>query len=296
MARAVKTMVSIILVNYNGKEQTLACLQSLAAVRVAVPYEVILVDNHSSDDSVAAVGRAFPDVRVLPQDSNRGFGCANTIGAATAAGDYLFFVNNDTLFTRDIVTPLRDFLAAHPQAGAAGPMLLNPDGTFQLSYGKYPSLLNELRTKRDTAIMKQIPEDRVPRVVDWISFAAVMIPRSVFERIDGFDERFFMYFEDVDMCHRMNDAGYRTFYCADFSLIHVGGASWTVTRRAPIRREYRRSQILYYTLHRSSLELFALRCYLSMKFILVFLLGRGDRRHAAASMLSLVWTFHAHRS
>ncbi|MCX6138971.1 MAG: glycosyltransferase family 2 protein [Ignavibacteriales bacterium] len=289
-------LVSIIVVNYDGKEQTIACLQSLAVAKLSVPYEVIVVDNHSSDDSVASLRAMFPSARLLPQQENLGFGKANNLGAASANGEYLFFVNNDTLFTRDIVTPLCNFLSAHPEAGAAAPMLLNADGTFQLSYGKYPSILNELRTIRDTAMLKQIPTDLVPRMVEWVSFAAVMIPRSRFAQLHGFDEAFFMYFEDVDFCHRLHDAGCAAYYCGEHSIIHIGGASWSGKSSSPVKVEYRRSQMLYYRRHRSAAELLALRCYLTAKFVLMlFRIGRA-RRPAAMEILSLVWNRHARRT
>jgi GT2 family glycosyltransferase len=290
MAGTVKGMVSIVIVNHSGKDRTLACLASLATVRIATPHEVLVVDNDSSDGSVAAVRAAFPEVRVLPQERNRGFGAANNAGAMAANGEYLFLVNNDTLFASDVVTPLRGFLATHAEAGAAGPRLLNPDGSFQRSFGRYPSLWNEWRTKHEAAGAKGDPEGRAPRAVDWLSFAAVMIPRRVFDRVGGFDERYFMYFEDVDMCRRMREAGCRAFYCPEPSLVHIGGASWTARRRVAIWKEYRKSQLLYYGCHRSALERLALRCYLTVKFILVLWLGRGDRREAAASILSLVWS------
>jgi GT2 family glycosyltransferase len=260
--------VSIIIVNFNGKEQTRRCLQSLAAVAAAMPYEVIVVDNHSLDGSVEAIRREFPDVILLAQESNLGFGKANNRGAHEAKGRFLFFVNNDTVFTQNVAATLKEFLESDQSAGAAAPMLKNPDGTFQLSYGKFPSLLNELRTKRDTLRITHARDDRNPRAVEWVSFAAVMIRREAFEKIGGFDERYFMYFEDADVCLRLRNAGYATCYCAGVSLIHEGGGSWSSSAAPVIRLEYRRSQILFYTLHRSRIETALLRCYLFFRMMI----------------------------
>lgn len=289
-------MVSIIIVNYNGKEQTSACLQSLRAVSSAIAYEVILVDNYSTDGSVEIIRRDFPDITVLEQKTNVGFGQANNIGAHSARGEYLFFINNDTLFQRDILKPLKEFIETDEYTGAAAPMLLNPDGTYQLSFGYFPSIINELRTKRDTARLKNIPADRSPKRVDWVSFAAVMIRRSAFIKVNGFDERYFMYFEDADLCLRLQKTGYRTFYCPEYALIHRGGGSWSKDVSNTIRKEYRRSQMLFYTSHRSPCETLLLRIYLIFQFMVMYVFTRGGQRRHARSVIKMVISFHANRS
>jgi GT2 family glycosyltransferase len=286
-------MVSIIIVNYNGREFTRACLQSLFAVPPVDKHEIILVDNCSSDGSVEMIRAEFPGVVLLKQNVNEGFSRANNIGARAARGEYLYFLNNDTLFTQDIISPLKEFMEANKSIGVAAPMLLHPDGTFQLSYGNYPSFINEMRTKRNTAMMKNIPDNRIPKKVDWVSFAAVMIRRSAFENIHGFDERYFMYFEDADFCYRMQKAGYKTYYCAEYSIIHFGGGSWSNTVTNKIKTEYRRSQIIYYQTHRSSCETFALRIFLILRFMLLVVYHVGEDRRRAISIIKLAIFFDA---
>ncbi len=258
-------MISIIIVNYNGKDQTCACLQSLRSVSPTLEYEVILVDNCSTDGSVELFRQRYPDVTILAQKSNEGFGRANNIGARAARGEYLFFINNDTMFLHDIVTPLREFMENHESAGVAAPMLLNPDETFQMSWGYFPSIINEMHTKINTAQMTNIPDDRSPKRVDWVSFAAVMIRRLVFEKVNGFDEHFFMYFEDSDFCYRIYKQRYYTYWLPELSLIHYKGKSYTQSD-THIFEEYRKSQLYYYGKHRMKIEKLILRIILAMKY------------------------------
>jgi len=286
-------MVSIIIVNYNGREFTRACLQSLAAVNPAVEHEIILVDNCSDDGSSKMILAEFPGVVLLQQNFNEGFGRANNRGARAASGEFLFFVNNDTLFTQDILTPLKGFMETDKSIGAAAPMLLHPDGTFQLSAGKYPSFLHEIQTKRNTALMKNIPDHRTPKIVDWVSFAAVMIRRSAFEQIQGFDERYFMYFEDADFCYRIKKAGYKTYYCAEYTIIHFEGGSWSNTITHKIKTEYRRSQIIFYQSHRSFIETLLLRIFLTVRFLYLLIFTTGGDRRRALSIIQLALFYDA---
>ena len=290
------SVVSIVIINHNGKNQIEECLRSFFAHTPGDPFEVIVVDNDSKDGSVELLKSKFPQIRVLAQKKNYGFGKGNNIGVSESSGNFLFFVNNDTIFKEDIVTPLIQFLKENPSCGAVGPLLLNSDLTYQHSYGKFPSLMNELRTKRDTALFKNIPKDRSPRQVDWISFAAVMIRRSAFVKVNGFDERYFIYFEDADLCFRLQNAGYQSFYCAEYSLIHRCGGSRSQRVTNMIRTEYRRSQLLFYASHRSWFELSALRFYLLLRFSYSFLCTRGEEHHRARSVISMALSSYANRS
>jgi GT2 family glycosyltransferase len=289
-------MISIIIVNYNGKEHTRACLQSLRALSRMNEYEIILVDNCSTDGSVEALHREFPEVTIIAQTTNGGFGQANNRGARSAKGEYLFFLNNDTVFIHNIIETLHEFLERHRSVGAVAPMLLNSDGSFQLSFGKYPSLYQEFLTKNSFSVPKSMSNDLLPKRVDWVSFAAVMIRTSAFEDIHGFDERYFMYFEDADCCYRLGQKGYTTFYHPGCSLIHISGASWQRGVLTAVDVEYRRSQILYYSIHHSRLESLSLRLYIFMKYLILYLFKRGQEQTIVSHILSLSVFSHAYRS
>jgi GT2 family glycosyltransferase len=289
-------MISIIIVNYNGKDFIVQCLRSLESLRLSMPMETIVVDNNSTDGSVEAIKALYPKVKVNAQKHNYGFGKANNIGANASTGEYLFFINNDTVFTEDLVAPLSLFLKENPSCGAVGPLLVNADGTYQHSYGYFPSIINEWRVQKETKAIKSIPTNLTPQEVDWVSFAAVMIPRAVFEQISGFDERYFMYFEDADVCVRLKEIGYSTIYCPAHSLVHLGGASWSQKNIDAIRYEYRRSQLLYYSKHISLWQTFLLRFYLLLKHILLLIGANKNERAKVFSIIKLAVINHAHRS
>ncbi len=290
-------MISIIIVNHNGMEHTRACLQSLILHSHLNNCEIILVDNNSTDGSAELIRKEFPQVTILSQQNNYGFGRANNLGASASTGDYLFFVNNDTLFIEDLATPLSRFLQEHPSCGAIGPLLLNADHTYQHSHGYFPSIFNEWKVQQDARRIKTVPTDLSPKAVDWISFAAVMIPRKVFEHISGFDERYFMYFEDADVCKRLKQKGYTTIYYPRYSLIHIGGSSWSENNAGTIRYEYRRSQLLYYSKHHSVWQTLGLRLFLFVKYATLMIRGeKKSNRAKVFSIIKLATTYHAHRS
>jgi GT2 family glycosyltransferase len=289
-------MISIIIVNYNGKDFIVQCLRSLESLRLSMPMETIVVDNNSTDGTIEAIKAQYPKVKIIAQKHNLGFGKANNIGANASTGEYLFFVNNDTIFTEDLVAPLSLFLKENPSCGAVGPLLVNADGTYQHSYGYFPSIINEWRVQKETKAIKSIPTNFDPQEVEWVSFAAVMIPRSVFKQISGFDERYFMYFEDADVCLRLKEIGYSTIYCPAYSLVHLGGSSWSPKNVDAIRYEYRRSQLLYYSKHISLWQTFLLRLYLLLKHILLLISTNKNERAKAFSIIKLAMIYHAHRS
>jgi hypothetical protein len=275
-------VVSIVIVNFNGGSHTRNCLAALAAHPPAVPHEIILVDNGSTDDSAARVREEFPGVKLLALGRNPGFGAANNAGVRESTGDHLFFLNNDTLFGSDPVGPLCLLLAAHPDWGVVGPRLRNADGTFQLSFGRFPSFAAERRTraemrllrKRDAGALRDF-ESRYSETtaVDWISGAAMLVRREAFEAAGGFDEGYFLYFEDSDLCRRIAGKGYRTMYEPSLELTHLGGVSYAPNDPA-IAFEYRRSQLRYYDAHNSPLERLLVRLYLLASYGSRFLLRR----------------------
>lgn len=286
-------MTSVVVVSHNGKSFTLDCVRSLQAQSYGEILEVIVVDNASSDGSVEAIRSNCAGVRLIALPTNRGFGSANNRGAAEAKGEFLFFLNNDTTMRGDSITALATFLRTRPAAAVVGPRLRNPDGTIQVSAGDFPGIGGEWRSRREQRMMRSrnptslaLLERRFARAmkVDWVTGAAMMVRRDAFESVGGFDEEFFMYFEDADLCRRLSGAGYQVWHLPDVSITHYGGASGG---GALIRSEYRRGQLRFYEKHCSFVQRLLLRSYLTLKYSAA--LRVPLLREEAQTVLRLLW-------
>jgi GT2 family glycosyltransferase len=283
-------MVSVILVNYNDLKRTREAVKSVK--QWSPESEIIVVDNNSKDESVEGLRREFPDIKLLSLSRNRGFGAGNNRGAAAAHGEYLFFLNSDTLLLEDTPSLLAAMMEAEPQIAACGPRLVNGDNTFQLSFGPDPSLLNEWKLRRiQRVLQKGDPSVRARSEsrssgmmeVDWVTGAAIMVRRDVFEKVRGFDETFFMYFEDADVCRRIRKLGWKVLYVPATKVVHLLGQSIaTAGERIPV--EYRKSQVHYYQKHSSRFAQLSLRLYLIFKFGTrrVFLLRSQSKERSVA--------------
>lgn len=223
--------VSVLIVSWNVRDYVRRCLASLAAGAGELSYEVILVDNASHDDTVAAVRTQFPAVQVIANRTNRGFTAANNQALAVARGEFLFLLNPDTEVQPGAIAELHRFLVAHPDVGIVGPRLLYPDGSLQSSRRRFPTLVT-LFTE-STVIQEYWPglavfrrytlADRPadePQLVDWVVGAAMLVRRQVYEQIGGLDEGFFMYAEEIDWCWRAQAAGWKVAYDPAAVVIH----------------------------------------------------------------------------
>jgi GT2 family glycosyltransferase len=271
---------SIIVLQYNHAALTRQCLTSLIA-HVDRRHQVILVDNNSTEAEARALGGEFSGIEVVVCADNGGFSRGNNAGAVHATGDVLLFLNNDTLVQSDFVAPLLRRFEVSPRAGIVGPRLLNGDGSFQLSAGRLPSVAREMLDKAIAAAMdgahrmaSRFVERRFarPRLVEWVTGAALAIRRDVFEQVGGFDASFFMFFEDKDLCARARQAGFEVWFEPASELRHLRGGS----ADPHTARIYRASQVRYYRLHRPRLEQWLLDAYLHMR-------GKYPAKHAAAN-------------
>jgi GT2 family glycosyltransferase len=249
-------VISAIIVNHNGRHLLRRCLESLGASTVEV--EVLLVDNASSDDSLALVRERFPDVRVLEQARNLGFGAANNIAATAARGDTLLLLNADAWLEEGALDFLAARLAGHPRNGLAAPRLLYPDGRRQFAWsperGAFGEALQQLRNRHESSAWAHGPIARLlARVAGrpWYTAACVLLRSEAFREVGGFDERFFMYFEDVDLCVRLEAAGWRLVQEPRAVARHEGGFA----RHPKVDDLYRPSQLRYYATHRPAWEL-----------------------------------------
>lgn len=228
--------LSVIIINWNSKAYLRECLGSLRLATKGLACEVLVIDNASYDGCAAMLAAEFPEVRFIQSDQNFGFSGGNNRAAREAQGEFLLFLNPDTLVSETALKHLVEALRRLPQAGAVGARLLNSDGSLQTScIQAYPTVLNQvldsewLRRRFPTSSlwgMAPLFNARTePSPVQAISGACVMIARQVFARIGGFDERYFMYSEDLDLSFKVQAAGFNCYYVPAATVIHHGGGS-----------------------------------------------------------------------
>ncbi len=230
--------LSVIIVNYNVKYFLEVCLHSVLRASGGVPTEIIVVDNNSSDDSCAMVRERFPSVRLIENKDNKGFSKANNQGVHLATGEYILFLNPDTVMPEDFLTKTIAYMDAHPDAGALGPRLIDGKGQFAPDSKKsFPSL--SVAIFKTTGINKVFPrstyfnkyyavhvKEHETAAVDVLSGCCMLVRRKSMEEAGGaFDEDYFMYCEDVDLSYRIEKAGYKNIYYPEVDLIHYKGES-----------------------------------------------------------------------
>lgn len=229
--------LSIIIVNYNVKEFLQNLLHSIKKATQSLQTEIIIIDNASDDGSVEFLREKFPEVKVIANNKNLGFGKANNLGLKIASGKYLLMLNPDTIVAEDTFTKMISFFENNPSVGLAGCKILNPDGTLQLacrrsfpgpwtSFCKVTGLSNLFPNSRLFAKynLTYLDENQTYEV-DAISGSFMMMRKEVYEKIGGFDEQFFMYGEDLDLAYRVQKEGYKVYYFHETQIIHYKGES-----------------------------------------------------------------------
>jgi N-acetylglucosaminyl-diphospho-decaprenol L-rhamnosyltransferase len=264
-------MISILMVNFNGGDLVLATLAKVQALRAeGPPFEVIVADNGSTDGSRERIEKAFPKVLVLCLGRNLGFGAANNRAAAIARGESLLLLNSDAWPEPGALERLHRALHADPRRALACPLLRYADGRPQFHGGPWTGVAGEAWQKLRN------PFERWPFIhqvgVDWFTAACVLLRRQAFEEVGGFDERFFLYFEDVDLCRRLVRAGWRLHLEPSATAVHLKGGSQPgdgttlVAGLGASELEYRRGQLRYYAKHRPPWEQRFLHRRLRRKF------------------------------
>lgn len=237
-----RTQLSVVIVSYRCRDLLLDCLASLEAQRGEVAMEVIVVDNDSGDDTVAAARAAHPWVEFEALDENLGFARANNRAIFRSRGEVVLILNPDTVLPLGSLLACLDELARWPDVGVLTPRLVGPDGsidrrckrgfpTLWSSFCYFTGLDRRFTGPRSTRYtMGSLPEDQAGDV-DSVSGAFMLMPRRVLDEVGGFDEQFFMYAEDIDLCLRVIDHGYRVRYWPGVDVLHVGAGSNVAGRR-----------------------------------------------------------------
>lgn len=257
--------VSILIVNYNTAQWVQRCIESIKHHTKDITIEIIVIDNNSHQREITSVLVQFPEVIFIQSASNIGFGAACNIAASNAKGDFLFLLNPDTLIQNNTVKYFFDFWQAQHQLlsiACLGTILQNEHGEQQHSYGLFPRMDSLIILKLKSIIRKILNQSyqnpKIPIVqnylkVDYITGADLFISKENFERFKGFDERFFMYFEETDLQKRMKDSGYFAYIFMGPSIIHKQGAS-TESNQALLRVLYFKSLLFYFKKHSSRFQ------------------------------------------
>jgi GT2 family glycosyltransferase len=264
--------LAVILVNRNGKAALARCLISLRESVRGKGWEVIIADNASDDGSPDVVSQDFPAFKLMRTGGNLGFARANNIAWNTSRAPFVLFLNPDTVVPPGSLDLLLEEMKRNPGVGASGPLLVRDGDRPQVSFGGRVSFFRELlqRSLLNPYYKRRLKSLRRPREVTWVSGACLLARREAIEQAGGFDERFFLYFEDIDLCLRIAAQGWKILFLPQVSVFHEGGAAARQFARS--RLEYRRSQLLFYKKHNSGTSLRLLRGYLRLN---IFLLGLG---------------------
>jgi len=243
--------VSIVLVNYNTKQLTIDCLQSIYEKTYGVNFEVFVVDNASQDGSSDVIKELFPQVKLIENPENIGFGRANNVGIKNSNGKYVFLLNTDTVLINNAVKILFDFMEKTPEAGACGGNLFDADREPVHSFGFLKTPIEHLiRFLGFRYLCKRIKNNTNRgklQEVGQIIGADLMLRKSVLDEVGVFDERFFLYFEESELQCRIQKAGHKIFYIPDAFIFHFEGGSSKKNKK--FRRQIiAQSEYLYFSL------------------------------------------------
>jgi N-acetylglucosaminyl-diphospho-decaprenol L-rhamnosyltransferase len=305
LSRRVGDDLSIVIVNWNVRELLRHCLHSIFQPPTSnFQIEVIVVDSASSDGSVAMVEEEFPQVHLIANSENVGFTVGNNQGIAVSRGRYILLLNPDTEIVGDALATMVEYMDDHPQVGALGPQLLNPDGSIQSSRRRFPALATAFL--ESTVLQQWFPHNRVIRhyyvadrpedeiqEVDWVTGACLLARRETIEEVGLLDEGFFMYSEELDWCRRAKERGWRVVYLPTARVIHYGAQSSEQVKSFQ-HIQFQRSKIRYFRKHHGSwqaevLRLFVLATYLYQLIVEALKWLVGHKRPLRAERVRAYW-------
>lgn len=287
--------LSVVILNYNAAGDVRRCLASLLAGCEGLCYETIVVDNASPRPGVDAAVAGHTGVRLIKRQRNGGFSAGINTGLRAATSAAVLILNPDTTLAPKAAVAMLAYLREHAEVGVLGPRILNEDGTLQLSCRRFPTFATAA-FNRNSLLTRILPHNRFSSAylmsdwdhtsigdVDWLSGAAMLLNRAALEQVGLFDERYFFEIEDVDLCRRMHDAGFRVVYFPDATITHrIGASSSTLPNRVVLARH--RGMWLYYrTYMRGGPVVDVLTATAILGRCLLFL-GRGNLRRAASRL------------
>ena len=240
--------MSIVLVCWNNKAYLDPCLKSLYEGGLKSSFDVVVVDNGSTDGSQQMLAEKYPEVKLIQNAGNVGLGKASNQGIELTKGRYVLLLNNDTLVNGAALDVLVEFLNAHPEAGAVGGKLLNPDGSFQSGYAPFSTLLEEflIVTHIGELLWSGYPshgDSNEIKPTGWLSSACLLVRRSALDKVGLLDESYFIYGDEADLQYRLNKAGWKVYFLPSSSIVHFGGRSMDRWKR---RKMVYRGKMMFY--------------------------------------------------
>jgi GT2 family glycosyltransferase len=281
------TDLSAVVVNFNSGAFLERCLASLRSSPGGDGLDIVVVDNASTDGSADAATRAHPAARLLANPANRGFAAAANQGIVVTATPYVLLLNPDAEIVSGSLDAAVKVAEEHPQAGVIGLLVRNPDGTLQPSARKVPTLGEALGhafvgpfapDNRWSRAYTMADWDRASeREVEWVSGSAMLVRRAAFDEVGGFDESYFMYVEDVDLCTRLRAAGWSVLFSPEVEVVHETGVSSRARFRS-LAFEHSRSIYRFFTRHRARGPAVLLKPLVrAALWLRALLVGRGKR-------------------
>ncbi len=253
--------LSIVMVNFNQAHYTAQCLNSIQKAPPRVSYEIILVDNASSDGSPDELEAHYSYVKMVRSPKNGGIAGGNNLGIKAAQGKFVLLLNNDTVVMPGSIDQTITFLKAHPDAAGVGGNLLNEDGSFQSGYLNFHTLGSVFLSQTKLGQLFQPyypshPRGKSLKVVDWISTAFMLFRRDALEMVGLVDKEYFIYSDETDLQYRLRQAGWKIYYLPEIETIHFGGKALNPWRR---RRLVYRGFLLFFHQHYGVLQTIILR-------------------------------------
>ncbi len=241
--------LSCIIINYKNSAPLKDCLASVYQTVQEIDFEVIIVDNSENDPGLQHLKKLYSKAQFISNSSNVGFAKANNQAAKIAQGNVLIFLNPDTILSDQAINSMHKHFCSHKEIGALGPKVVNPDGSLQYSCRRFPTLWTGL-FNRYSILSRLFPENRFTRQylmrdfdhneirqVDWLSGCCLMVSKNIFEQSHGFDEKYFLFNEDVDLCRTIKQAGKEVVYFPEVTVTHqVSTSNSKTTARVIIQR------------------------------------------------------------
>ncbi len=278
--------LSVVIVSWNVCDLLEKCLYSLLNTQQNIDFEIIVVDNGSSDGTVWMVKDKYPNIKLIANEDNQGFARGCHQGADKAIGDFLLFLNDDIIVFDNTLSKTVEYFKNTQNVGVLGTKILNSDKTIQESVRSFPSfydqfiILSKLHNFWPRLLLKYLRKDfdyTKIQNVDQVMGAYFLTSKNIWNSFGGFDKNFYIWYEEVDFCKRLHDQGLEIVYYSDASIIHHGGASFKQLRALPEQKMLNKSLLYYAKKHFSNLEYLLLNLFIPINLIFTFLVSILDK-------------------